>query len=225
MQNEQIRPYGLTVLGQWKRKGNVPATEYIKTVFVCTTITAYPPGKRLSIMYQQNRDVWTDTGRRAGKVSVALVGTDASVKECTEWAKTQNIIETINVSKLALDYFNKNKSKDKKQRVHVSSGTYEIDNELLLWQYEKQGRGLNDMAIEYNCTYHNLYNRIRRYKARNNIPHIQKQFGPKINPVQLIRQRDVEKLLYKDLAEIYKCTAPTIRNAYIREKKKLTDKV
>lgn len=222
MIKDEIKPYGINVLGQWKRYGNVAATQHIRTVFVCDSITQYPPGKQLSIMYQQ-RDTWTKTNRRSGKIRVALVGTDASVNECAEWAATQGVIETIDVKQDAKEYYVANLSRGPYQK--VARDTYDIDNETLLYQYEVQGRSLHEMAQEYNCTYHNLYNRIRRHKKRNDIAHIPKVANLQVDPIELIRLRDVEKIKYKDLAILYDCSQPTIRNAYIRSKKKLTNKV
>ena len=221
MEKEQIRPYGINVLGQWKRYGNVAATKYIQSVFACTSINSYPPGTTTSIMYQQ-RDTWLENGRRAGKIHIALVGTDASIDECAEWAKQQTVIETIDVSQQAVDFFYKNSVRGPYQK--VPRDTYEIDNETLMYQYEEKGRSLHEMAKEYNCTYHNLYNRIRRYKQRNDITHVPRQVRLEVDPIELIRLREVEKIKYKDLAKLYNCSQPTIRNAYIRSKKKLTSK-
>jgi predicted DNA-binding protein (UPF0251 family) len=225
MEISEIRPFGPTVLGQWKRKGNVAATQHIKTVFVCTSITEYPPGKQLSVMYQQ-RDLWKATNirfRRSGKVGVALVGTDATVDECAEWAATQGVVETIDVSAESMQYFYDNRKRGEYGK--VARNTYDIDNEDLIHQYEVLGRGLHDMAKEYNCTYHNLYNRIRRHKKRNHIDHTPKQIALDVDPIELIRLREVEAMKYKDLATLYECSQPTIRNAYIRAKARLTNKV
>ena len=222
MIKDEIKPYGINVLGQWKRYGNVSATEHIRTVFVCNSVTEYPPGKRLSIMYQQ-RDTWTKTNRRSGKIRVALVGTDASVDECAEWAATQGVIETIDVKQDAKEYYAANLSRGPYQK--VARDTYDIDNETLLYQYEVQGRSLHEIARECGCTYHNLYNRIRRHKKRNNITHIPKQISLNVDPIELVKLREVEKIKFKELAKLYDSSPATIRNAYIRAKKKLTNKV
>jgi len=221
MIKDEIKPYGINVLGQWKRYGNVAATQHIRTVFVCASITQYPPGKQLSIMYQQ-RDTWTPANRRSGRIGVALVGTDATVDECAEWAATQGVIETIDVMQDAKEYYEAHIKRGPYEK--VVRDTYSIDNETLLHQYEVEGRSLHEMARECGCTYHNLYNRIRRYKKRNDIAHISKQISLDVDPIELIRLRDVEKIKYKDLAKLYDCSQPTIRNAYIRAKKKLTSK-
>lgn len=152
------RPYGQRVLTQWKQRGNLFATEDKRTVFVIPRIKTFPPGKTVSVLYT-TRAMYHANRIKVSEEPVALVATSAEKQECSEWiAQQKDIYETIEI----VPHITVAPSTTGKPQHRPNC---DISNEEL-YQSIQAGHTIRDLADQYGCTYHNLYNRYRRYSDR-----------------------------------------------------------
>lgn len=205
------RPYGQRVFGQWKQRGNINAVSGKKTVFVIPRIKQLPPGDNVSVLYT-TRALYHQNRVKVKDKRVALVATSATVDECSEWIAQQPIIfETIEILE------NPNAGIMYNRDVYTPRGNIDITNEELYAQI-KAGITFAELSKKYECTYHNLYNRYRRYEEHLNSG---KPIKRTLNVYDIDNEELVHKIedlgmSYHECAEIYGCTYQVI---YARHKR------
>ena len=145
----------------WKHRNKDTPYQTFKSTYALTRITSWPPGEFTSIMYIDRARTAMRNRQRVvlDKQPLALVGTTASLNECAEWLKQQEIFQ-------CFDLTNEIVLNDYLKDIAQKSVPMPRDTAELYRLVEVEGRTIGDLSRIYNCSYANIYNRIANYKKK-----------------------------------------------------------
>ena len=157
----KMKKFSGNLLGYWKHRNKDTPYQCFKSTYALTRITSWPPGEFTSIIYIDRAKTAMRNRQRVvlAKQPMALVGTTASLNECAEWLKQQEIFQCFDLTNeiILTDYL-----KDLAQK----SVPMPRDTAELYRLVEVEGRTIGDLSRMYNCSYANIYNRIANYKKK-----------------------------------------------------------
>ena len=217
----KLKSFGANVLGQWRNYGNHTAARHINTVYAVYKIKTWPPGKFVSAFFLK-RNAFRN-GRITDTVPMVLIGTSATKKECADWTKDNldNIFECIPITQVPSWVSD---GDDKHRNGRVDPGTYKIKIEELVYEVEVLKRSFADLAVQYECSYGNIYAKYTRHKKRLENGHASSRDNRSAKPMDINDihyEREQLGKSWQQLAVEYETSYQNIYLFYKRHKSKL----
>lgn len=157
----KMKKFTGNLLGYWKHRNKDTPYQTFKSTYALTRITSWPPGEFTSIMYIDRARTAMRNRQRVvlDKQPLALVGTTASLNECAEWLKQQEIFQ-------CFDLTNENIKIEQLKDIAQKSLPMPRDTSELYRMVEVENMSIGELSRMYNCSYANIYNRIANYKKK-----------------------------------------------------------
>tara|TARA_R100001510_G_C7638762_1_gene196574 strand:- start:273 stop:791 length:519 start_codon:yes stop_codon:yes gene_type:complete len=157
----KMKKFSGNLLGYWKHRNKDTPFNTFKSTYALTKLTSWPPGDYSSIMYIKRAKTAVRQKQRQilDYQMVALVGTTASVNECSEWLKQQEIFQ-------CFDLTDENIKIAELKDIAQKSLPMPRNTSELYRMVEIEGRSIGELSRIYNCSYANIYNRIANYKKK-----------------------------------------------------------